>query len=505
MKDFNDDDLEFDDDLPELDLSDLDMLTEESSKKSKKYEIKKFEKNDDSSEDENLGELIKYEAMKALSIEDDTKLPSDILADDESDAEYFDYTESDFDEEEEKPKKFGLLLKFVIAFILAIMACAAFLVFTQPGRDFLYRIAGNWVSDQVNKNIEPDSNYNIPTGDDTRYDIPTIYEKEEVTQPPVIEKNESKYRSEDYVKTYLLFGIEEIGGASNTDAIVLMSINTKDCTIKLTSLLRDTYVEIPNYYGNKINSVYAHGLRTGETTEEKKNNGATLLMNVIEETYDIEISGYACVNFNSFEKIIDRLGGIDIKLGATEARYLCNTNYISNPSYRYVKEGWNHLNGNQVVGYCRVRKVATLGGANNDYGRTVRHRRVLNAVVEQYKSLSLGEMYSALKDCLGYVFTNITEEQFTEMINNIVENKIFTVNEMRLPVDGLFKDSGKKGKFNGKYNVTYAILIDDKKEENIKALHEFVFLDGAEPEAPTSPENPSPSGTVTPTQSTAGN
>ena len=181
MKDFNDDDLEFDDDLPELDLSDLDMLTEESSKKSKKYEIKKFEKNDDSSEDENLGELIKYEAMKALSIEDDTKLPSDILADDESDAEYFDYTESDFDEEEEKPKKFGLLLKFVIAFILAIMACAAFLVFTQPGRDFLYRIAGNWVSDQVNKNIEPDSNYNIPTGDDTRYDIPTIYEKEEVT------------------------------------------------------------------------------------------------------------------------------------------------------------------------------------------------------------------------------------------------------------------------------------------------------------------------------------
>ena len=169
--------------------------------------------------------------------------------------------------------------------------------------------------------------------------------------------------------------------------------------------------------------------QTGETTEEKKLNGGTLLMNVIEETYDIEISGFACVNFNSFEKIIDRLGGIDIELGQSEASYLCSTNYISNPAYRYVKAGWNHLNGNQVVGYCRVRKRPTLGGASNDYGRTLRHRRVINAIIQQYKSLSLGDMYSALSDCLGYVFTNITAEQFTELINLVVENKIFDVDQ----------------------------------------------------------------------------
>jgi len=480
MSKFNDEDLEFDDSLPELDLNDLDMMDVENDTKVRGSKaISKYEHQDEMSENEELDELIKYEAMKVLD-NDDKNLPlagSD--GSDDGNAEYYDYTEDDFEapDEEEGSGKKGIVLKIIIAVILAIMAVAAFLVFTKPGRNVLYSLAGNWIGSQVNKTIEDDGNYFIPTPVDARTDVPTIIEKEEVTQPPVIEKNESKYRSEEYVKTYLLFGIEEIGGAANTDAIILLSINTKDNSIKLVSILRDTYVEIPNYYGNKINSVYAHGLRTGETKEEKKNNGATLLMNVIEETFDIEISGYACVNFNSFEKIIDRLGGVDIELGSKEAEYLRRTNYISNPAYRTVQTGWNHMNGNQVLGYCRVRKSPTLGGATNDYGRTLRHRRVINAIVQQYKSLALGDMYAALKDCLGYVFTNITDDQFAQMINDVVENKTYNIDQMRLPADELFRDSGKKGKNNGKYNVTYAIVMDGYEEENIKKLHEFIFLD----------------------------
>ena len=485
MSDFDDENLEFDEDLPELDLSDLDSL-EEEEKSEKKYQLKKYE--GDSEDSEEFAELIKAEAFKALDIQEKgEQLPEEYTFDEneQSDAEFFDYSEEDFDEEKKK-KKGGLALKIVIGVLALVLCFVAFVAFTEPGRNLLYKIGGTWIENNVNKEIdketEPDAAYPTPNDPDKRNTVATIIPLEEGATPTVVMETatpRSEFRSEDYVKTYLLFGIEEIAGA-NTDAMLLLSVNTKDNSIKLTSIMRDIYVDIPGYYPNKINSVYATGMKAGETVAEKKMAGGKLLTEVIEKTFDIEIEGFACVNFKNFENIINRLGGIDLELGSKEANYLCTTNYISNPSYRYVKAGWNHMNGNQVLGYCRVRKVATLGGASNDYGRTLRHRRVINAVVQQYKNLPLGDMYGVLKDCLAYVITDLTEEDFTSMLRDVFENKTFQLDQLRLPIDGKFKDSGKKGTFNGKYNVTYAIMLDNYLEDNIKALHEFVFLDGQE-------------------------
>ena len=57
-------------------------------------------------------------------------------------------------------------------------------------------------------------------------------------------------------KTMLLMGIESINGGNRTDSMIIASINTKDKTIKLTSLMRDMYVDIPGYKGSKF-----HGFR----------------------------------------------------------------------------------------------------------------------------------------------------------------------------------------------------------------------------------------------------
>lgn len=96
------------------------------------------------------------------------------------------------------------------------------------------------------------------------------------------------------------------------------------------------------------------------------------MVDTIEKNYKVQIDGYVSVDFKSFEKIVDLLGGVTIELGKEEAQYLNKTNYISQKKNRNVKKGVNHLNGNQVMGYVRVRKVKTLGGVNNDYGRIVR-------------------------------------------------------------------------------------------------------------------------------------
>lgn len=511
MKDFDDEDLEFDDDLPELDLSDLDLEDEDTeASDSKKYELKKYDESLDDSED--FAALIKAEAFKAIDTKDSkASVPSTaVLDEEESDAEYFDYNEEDFDEEEEKKPSTGkLVAKILLGVFLMLIIALAVTIITPGGRKYIFDLVGSWVHDNMNKTLETTTAPEdiLPTGVHTEYDMPSIIPlddptpTEEVTGAVV--RPATKYRSEDYVKTYLLFGIEEIGGAANTDAILLLSVNTMDNSLKLTSIMRDTFVDIPGYYSNKINSVYAHGMKTGETLGEKRLNGGKLLTEVIEQTFNIDITGFACVNFKNFQDIIDRLGGIDLELGSSEASYLRTTNYISNPAYRTVQAGWNHMNGNQVLGYCRVRKRATLGGANADYGRTLRHRRVINAVVQQYKSLPLTDMYSALKDILGYIITDLTEEDISTMLRNIVENKTFSLEQFRLPVDGMFKDSGKKGIFNGKYTVTYALTLDKYRDDNIKALHDFVFLDdkiAAENEgAAGSTDTAAPEGETTPT------
>jgi len=205
------------------------------------------------------------------------------------------------------------------------------------------------------------------------------------------------------------------------------------------------------------NSAYARG-------------GARLLVDTIEKNYKVQIDGYVSVDFKSFEKIVDLLGGVTIELGKEEARYLNKTNYISQKKNRNVKKGVNHLNGNQVMGYVRVRKVKTLGGVNNDYGRIVRQQRALKAIFDSYKSpKNLFKILSVTKESLGYVTTNLTQDQIEKAMADVVENKITTLDTFRIPADGAF-DAPKK--YNG---ITYPIVLDWDK--NRVELYKFIFDD----------------------------
>ena len=191
--------------------------------------------------------------------------------------------------------------------------------------------------------------------------------------------------------------------------------------------------------------------------------------------YRIDLEGYAYVKIASFEKIVDLLGGVSIKISKEEADYLNSTNYITNPKNRNLVAGTNHMNGNQVLGYCRIRKVATIGGAANDYGRTLRQRRVLQAIFEKYKSKNLIELLSITQKCLSYVTTNVTAEQIEELLNIMVYSGIAKMDSFRLPINDSFHDSGVKG-YNG---VTYGLVVDDIRA-NVIYLFENLYADTPE-------------------------
>jgi len=263
-------------------------------------------------------------------------------------------------------------------------------------------------------------------------------------------------RQEDYAVNILLLGEEAIGsgsGRGRTDLIIVATLNTKDKSVKLTSLMRDTLVQIPGYDDNKLNSAYEMG-------------GIDLLYQTIEANFDLKLDGCVMVDFESFEKVIDKLGGIEISLTANEAEYLRTTNYISKPENRDVVEGMQTLNGNQALGYCRVRKRATAEGVNNDYGRTDRQRIVLNAIFEKYKTKSEVELASTMISILPMITTDITSTQFESLLTTFMNIGLTNIKQLRIPVNGTFTDNIEVRGMD--------VLIPDY-QANIVALHDFIF------------------------------
>lgn len=351
-------------------------------------------------------------------------------------------------------KHTGRWKRFLIlsgVFLGVLLLCAIWMVGTRSGRRMIYKIAGGFVSDHVDKD-EPVIVEVLPVNDTSNSNSTSLTE----TRNSSIDSTEviPVPRKEEYVRNYLIFGVEEIENAKNTDTMMLVSVNTKDKKIRLTSLLRDTYVETADGEPAKLNSIYA-------------TDGAYSLIEIIEQNYLIEIDGYAYINFSSFEAIIDYLGGISIELGEEEANYLNTTNYISNRENRKVTQGWNTLNGNQALGYCRIRKCVTLGGANDDYGRTLRQRRTLEAIFNRYKSNNILDLLFMMDNILGYVKTNLTSDQIGKLMEAIVENKITTMDTFRVPVNGAFEALDE---YNG---IGDPLVID--WESNRKELYQFIF------------------------------
>lgn len=363
--------------------------------------------------------------------------------------------------EQKKKKKRARMMKVqigIMAGLLVLLGMACFLGFTKPGNELLLKMGINIVG-----KIWDAGTQDFTDNTDVEEDVDYLEEEdlastnEEIDPDTIVWPDHPGYgRQEEGVYNILLLGEEAIGSGSargRTDLIIIATLNKKQKSIKLTSLMRDLLVQIPGYKDNKLNSAYEKG-------------GIDLLYETIAYNFNLRIDGCVLVNFENFEKIIDLLGGLEITLTAGEARYLNSTNYISNPKYRNVKEGKQLMNGNQVLGYARIRKRATITGNNNDYGRTDRHRIILNAIFEKYKTKSELELVSIMLKVLPLVKTDIDSKTFEKLISTFIEMGTMEIEQLRIPADGTFTDNVKVRGMD--------VLIPDLTE-NIKILHEFIF------------------------------
>lgn len=261
--------------------------------------------------------------------------------------------------------------------------------------------------------------------------------------------------SDKEVVNILLCGEEAIGGGrGRTDSIMIATINSVDQELKLTSIMRDSYVQIPGYTDNKINAAYHNG-------------GMASLIKTVKKNFGIEVDGYVLVNFDSFEDIVDAVGGIDITLDEKEVRYLNSTNYISDPSNHTLSVGKNHMNGNQALGFARVRYVMR-DGEYGDFARTLRHRTVMQALFQRVQDKSTLELIAMIPKILPMLTTDIKKNDLVKYITMGVKvreqnSKIATLN---VPVEGAYKITRARG---------MSIILPEPLSKSVDQMQEFIY------------------------------
>lgn len=209
----------------------------------------------------------------------------------------------------------------------------------------------------------------------------------------------------------LLCGVDSETGKADSgrsDIMMLVSINKKTETITLVSLLRDswTYMSLPRSNGTyydyyfKLNSVYIYG-------------GPATLLNTVENNFKIEIDQFIAVDFKSFPKLIDALGGVTVEVQDYESKYIRRTS-----SHKNFPSGKATLNGSQALIYSRIRKC----DADSDISRTRRQRSVIKGLLDSAKSATNGQLLNAFKQVSPFLRTGYTQSEVATLIAQAYSN-----------------------------------------------------------------------------------
>lgn len=257
---------------------------------------------------------------------------------------------------------------------------------------------------------------------------------------------------EDQVINILLIGEEGVHDDvdhGRSDVSIILTINKEQKTLKLTSLMRDIKVRIPGYLDNKLNAAFHNGR-------------GKLLKETVELNFGIQIDGYVIVNFEGFQDIVDALGGVEIELTEAEASYLNSHNYISKKKYRNVVPGKQVLNGNQTLGYCRIRYVDATG----DFGRTQRQRKVLLTLFDKYKSQNPVNMVKIANKLLKYVSTNMDNKEILQYVTEAAMLGCDSIETLNIPVEGSYiggtaqAGTSKRWVFTVDWDITRAEIVN---------------------------------------------
>ncbi|MCT3465860.1 LytR family transcriptional regulator [Lactobacillus delbrueckii subsp. bulgaricus] len=192
-------------------------------------------------------------------------------------------------------------------------------------------------------------------------------------------------------------GIEGRNDKGNSDTIILVTVNPTTKKATMTSIPRDTLTEIlgetssTSYYMFKVNSAYQFGGSSGS-------------VKTVSAMLNVPINYYVEVNMKALKGLVNVLGGVDVNVPFSFSYDWCD-----------FKKGKQHLDGRHAIAYARMRYDDPRG----DYGRQLRQRQIIQAVVKKGLSVNgLVNYQKLLKVFAKYVKTNLTFGDMTSLAIN---------------------------------------------------------------------------------------
>ncbi|MBI0579784.1 LCP family protein [Neobacillus cucumis] len=239
----------------------------------------------------------------------------------------------------------------------------------------------------------------------------------------------------------LLLGSDARGNeVSRADTIMIAHYNENKGTYKLTSIMRDSYVDIPGYGKHKINSAFARG-------------GPDLMRKTIKENFDIDLQYYAIVHFQGFVQLIDEAFPNGVKIDVEKA--------MSKNIGVSLKPGVQRLNGKEMLGYVRFRHDAI-----GDFGRVRRQQQAVKAIGDQLTSINtIPKIPKLIGVITPYINTNMKTSDIIFMSTNYFSKREGPVETLRIPVDNSYTNQRI-------YGEGAVLAIDVAK--NREALHQFI-------------------------------
>lgn len=252
-----------------------------------------------------------------------------------------------------------------------------------------------------------------------------------------------------------LFGVDsrtgDLESGTNSDTIMIASINNDTKEIKLVSVYRDTYLDTTLGYYTKATEVYGAG-------------GAQASVNMLNKNLDLDIVDYVTVDFNAVAAAVDAVGGIDLTIEEDEVGflndYLVETSQVLGiDSYENIPgPGTYHIDGLHALAYCRIRYTD-----GNDFKRTERQRTVLMKVMEAAKSADVFQLNALIDKLFPMVYTSLSP---TEVLGLAKDALSYSIGET------------KGFPFNlSNYNADKSYVAPVNLAENVSELHSFLFND----------------------------
>lgn len=242
-----------------------------------------------------------------------------------------------------------------------------------------------------------------------------------------------------------------------TDSMIILSINLTSRQVKMTSLMRDTWISVPGRGGHR------------KLTELCAVGGPELTIRAINESFGMNIEKYALISMAGIAEIIDLLGGLELDVTEAERKALNKGLFdLSGLSgMEQLKESGEgvHLNGNQATAFARIRKI------DSDYVRTERQRTVLLAMAGKLKAgANPATLLGIVNTLLTYVETNLDLTEIMAICRVGLELDLNGIEQFRVPADGTFSSGMYQGYWSIRPNF----------EKNKALLHDFIYGDGSE-------------------------